>query len=565
MEHVNHVGRSLRFALLAIGIMLINYVVVRYFNDLIWPHFWPYPALVILAIGIAVLIWFPEFGSSVWMLRIVGLLLIFIGQSYLIHSVQIARAHPTILTFAHLFGFLGTFIVMVINYINQIRPRNNKVPPPLPAQLPPVAVVVPTYGEPYDILEKTVISLKKLDYPPELLCIIVSDDGHRPEIRQMAEQHGIHYNYGARRDAKAGNLNSALAYIDQVFPQAELILTQDADEVVRSSFLQKTVGYFTDPAVAFVQTPKESITPKDDPFGTRDRMFYDVLQVGRNGYNAAFACGSGVIWRIDAIRAIGGFATWNVVEDLTTSYFLHSAGFRSDYHNEILSVGLAPDDIPGLLKQRGTWAVDTWRLFLFHNPLTMPGLSATQRLQYLELGLFYATATFFVPLLMFVPLISLATGDLVSITLSAFLPWLTISFLYYAVLAGGRGMFMLRMWQYWVGHWPTYTKAFWIALRSRRQKPKYVVTRKTRQNGFYGWLLWPQFLYLIVSVIFILRALFWMPEVDFAMRLANIIVLLFFVVMISQICRAAFYGVELPWLQPIRKLTVNTINSEERK
>lgn len=291
-------------------------------------------------------------------------------------------------------------------------------------------------------------------------------------------------------------------------------------------------------------------------------MFYDVLQVGRNGYNAAFACGSGVIWRISAIKAIGGFATWNVVEDLTTSYFLHSAGYRSDYHNEILSVGLAPDDIPGLLKQRGTWAVDTWRLFLFKNPLTMPGLSGVQRMQYLELGLFYATAAFFVPLLMFVPLFSLATGDLVSITLSAFLPWLTISFLYYAVLAGGRGMFMLRMWQYWVGHWPTYTKAFWIALRSRRQKPSYVVTRKTRQNGFYGFLLWPQFLYLIVSVIFILRALFWMPEVDFTMRLANIMVLLFFVVMISQICRAAFYGVELPWIQPIRKLTVG---SQERK
>jgi cellulose synthase (UDP-forming) len=396
--------------------------------------------------------------------------------------------------------------------------------------------------------------LTRLDYPSHLLTVVISDDGHRQEVKDMARKHGVHYNPGAQKDAKAGNLNSALAYLESASPQATLLLTQDADEVIHPSFLKKTVGYFNDPSVAFAQTPKDVIAPKGDPFGTRDRIFYDALQPGRNGYGAAFACGSGVLWRIDAVKSIGGFVTWNVVEDLTTSYWLHSAGYRSEYHNEKLSVGLAPDDVPGLLKQRGTWAVDTWRLFLFDNPLVKPGLSSAQRLQYLELGLFYLVSSFFVPLMMLVPLLSLMTGTFISISSWAFFPWVAISLLYYLVMSQGQTLFMVRMWQYWVGHGPTYFKAFWVAARSRHKKPKYVVTRKTRDNGFYAYLLWPQFLYLFAGVVAIIYGLFGLSEIDLTTRLSNIAVLLFFMFMVGAICRTAFYGFEFRILERVSRL-----------
>jgi cellulose synthase (UDP-forming) len=189
--------------------------------------------------------------------------------------------------------------------------------------------------------------------------------------------------------------------------------------------------------------------------------------------------------------------------------------------------------------------VDTWRLFLFDNPIIKRGLSVAQRLQYLELGLFYLTAVFFLPLLIFTPLLSIATGDFVSVSPAALLPWMTISVLYYIVLARGQSTLMLRMLEYWIGHWPTYTKAFWVALRSRTNKPKYVVTRKTRENGFYGRLLWPQFLYLALGVIMSFRALFLLPQVELSIRVANVIILGCFMFMVSRICRAAFYGVRL--------------------
>ncbi|MDX1994976.1 MAG: glycosyltransferase, partial [bacterium] len=294
-------------------VLLIDAVLVLFFNTFVWPYFWPTTAFLILTVVCAIVIWFPEFGYSIWMLRVVGLLLIFVGQSYVVDSFQLAVRQPNVLTIAHLIGITGMVVMLMINYVNQIRPRNNIVPPPPPANLPVVAAVVPTYGEPYEVLERTVASIKRLDYPLDRLCIVISDDGHRDEIRAMAERFQVHYNPGPKKDAKAGNLNSALAFLEEVCPQASLVLTQDADEVVHPSLLKQLVGYFNNPKIAFVQTPKEVVVPKGDPFGTRDRMFYDNMQVGRNGGGAAFACGSGVVWRIDAVQSIGGFSTWNIV------------------------------------------------------------------------------------------------------------------------------------------------------------------------------------------------------------------------------------------------------------
>lgn len=528
-----------------LAMFAVNILVQIHYSTVIWPYLWPQPALFVLVTAAALLLWFPGLMRGIWALRLAGLLMLVVGQSYLIHSINVTLQAVTMTSVVHLIGMVGAFSVMALGYVNQIMPRNRSSAPSLPAELPSVAVVVPTYGEPLAVLEATIASITRLDYPADTLHLLVADDGRRTEVRELCARYGVHYLHGPQHDAKAGNLNAALEHLAQHAPRATLILTQDADELIDPSFLQKTVGYFSDPQVAFVQTPKDAFTPERDPFGNRDRIFYDILQPGRNGANAAFSCGSGVIWRIEAIQRVGGFATWNLVEDLTTSYYLHSAGYRSEYHNETLTIGLSPDDIPGLLKQRGTWAADTWRLFLFDNPLLKRGLSLRQRLQYLELGMFYVCSAFFMPLLMLTPVLSLARREFIPLEGAALFPWIGASVLYYLVLSRGNLLFLRRMWQYWAGHAPTYLWAFWLALRSRTRKPRYQVTRKTRQNGFYGRLIWPQYLYLGVGSILIVRALFFMEDVSLATRLANSALLLFFMLLVSQICRASLYGVEL--------------------
>jgi len=533
----------LRWGSIVLLALVINIIVLIKFNTLQWPYLWPRPALEIIIAGFILALCFREYVTGIWLQRMVGLVMLFAGESYVLHSVQVTLQSFSLIALIHLCGVTGMFIATVLSYFNQLLPKNHKVAPPLPQELPHVAVIIPTYGEPVDIVANTIAAVSELDYPADHLYVIVADDGRNEAIHQAAVRHGVNYLEGPRQDAKAGNLNAALAYIDKHYPQAALVITQDADEILDASFLQKTVGYFTDEKIAFVQTPKEAIVPPNDPFGNRDRIFYDTLQPGRNGANAAFSCGSSVVWRIAAVQSIGGFATWNLVEDLTTSYFLHNAGYKSEYHNEILSVGLAPDDIPGVLKQRGTWAVDTWRLFLFDNPLRKRGLGIRQRLQYLELCLFYMISAFFTPLLIITPALSLATGIFLPIQGAALFPWMGSILAYYLVLARGYTSHLLRMWQFWVGHAPTYFRAFFIAIRSRSRKPAYQVTRKTRQSGFYGYLLWPQFLFLLFSVVIIFHAIFWMPGVNTLARASNIAILLLLMTLVSGIGQAAFYHV----------------------
>lgn len=537
------IPHRLRWATIIVIAAIVNIILLVYFNTLRWPYLWPRPAVEIIVAGLVLALCFRDYLTGIWLQRLVGLGMVFAGESYVLHSLSVTVQSFSLIALIHLIGATGVFAVMVLSYFNQILPKDHKVAPPLPQDLPHVAVIIPTYGESLEIVESTIVAVTQLDYPADRLYVLVSDDGRCEAISQMAERHGVNYVEGPRMDAKAGNLNSAMAHLEKVYPQASLVITQDADEILNPAFLQKTVGYFADENVAFVQTPKEAIVPPHDPFGSRDRIFYDTVQPGRNGSNAAFSCGSGVVWRISAVNSIGGFSTWNLVEDLTTSYQLHGAGFRSEYHNEILSIGLAPDDIPGMLKQRGTWAVDTWRLFLFDNPLHRKSLGIRQRLQYLELGLFYLTSALFTPLLIVTPVLSLATGIFLPIEGAALFPWMGFILAYYLVLARGHLTRLLRMWQYWIGHGPTYAKAFWIAARSRTTKPAYQVTRKTRMSGFYGYLVWPQFLFLFVSAAVILHAIFAMPEASVLSRLSNIAVLMLLMTLMSGICQAAFYGV----------------------
>jgi hypothetical protein len=90
-----------------------------------------------------------------------------------------------------------------------------------------------------------------------------------------------------------------------------------------------------------------------------------------------------------------------------------------------------------------------------------------------------------------------------------------------------------------------------VTLRSRRNKPSYVVTSKTRKAGFYGRLLWPQFLYLFAGAAAIIYSL------------ANMVILLFFMFMVGQICRTAFYGAQSITL-PFGTLTFDKPQREEQ-
>ena len=135
----------------------------------------------------------------------------------------------------------------------------------------------------------------------------ILDDGDRPEMKAMADRLGIGYiTRGPGWEdkplhAKAGNLNNALMQTD-----GEFLLILDADQVPRPEILDHTLGYFRVESVALVQTPQDFVNvPDHDPLGSQAPLFYGPIQQGKDGWNAAFFCGSNAVLRREALMQLG--------------------------------------------------------------------------------------------------------------------------------------------------------------------------------------------------------------------------------------------------------------------
>src|SRR5688500_7071879 len=213
------------------------------------------------------------------------------------------------------------------------------------------------------------------------------DDGDRPEIAELAASLGVRYLARPTHEhAKAGNLNHALGVID-----AEVIAVLDADHVAAPEFLAATLGYFSDPRVALVQTPQDfyNVTSFEHGSGTtygqpfhEQTLFYRLLQPGKNRWSAAFWCGTNALVRVSALREIGGVATDTITEDIHTTIRLHRRGWKTVYHNEVLARGLAADDAAQYQLQRNRWGTGAMQVLRAENPLFVPGLTLGQRLGY---------------------------------------------------------------------------------------------------------------------------------------------------------------------------------------
>ncbi len=246
-----------------------------------------------------------------------------------------------------------------------------------------VAVLIPTYNEPLEVLLPTVAASVALRPDHETWVL---DDGNRATVRRMARDLGAHYLARTdRRHAKAGNINHALTVID-----AEVIAVLDADHVPSHNFLSHTLGYFDDPTVALVQTPQsfynlesfEHARRGDDVYN-EESVFYRVIAPAKNRWAAPFWCGTSGLVRVAALRSVGGVATESVTEDIHTTIRMYRRGWRGVFHNEILANGLAPADADAYLLQRNRWATGAMQVLRMENPLFGRGLSFGQRVAFM--------------------------------------------------------------------------------------------------------------------------------------------------------------------------------------
>ena len=280
--------------------------------------------------------------------------------------------------------------------------------------IPFVDVLICTYNEPLQLLEKTIAACTNLEYPNNKFKIHVCDDGRRESLKILCSNYKV--NYISREDnegAKAGNINNALKFLT-----GDLFAVLDADMIPKKEFLTKTVGYFSNENMAFVQTPQvyynqdmyqynlSQNLPNEQDFFMRD------IQEARAAKNAVLHVGTNALFRREFVNNIGGYPTCSITEDMAVGMLLQSNGYDSVLVNEELVLGLSATTFTELVKQRDRWCRGNLQVLKHFNPIFTKGLSFAQKIAYFD-GAVYWFANLQKMVYILCPLIYLLTSTLI--------------------------------------------------------------------------------------------------------------------------------------------------------
>ncbi len=229
---------------------------------------------------------------------------------------------------------------------------------------PSIDVLICSYNEEKEILERTIVGALGMDYPSFRVWML--DDNRRAWVKTLCAELGCHYlSRSDNAHAKAGNINHALKHIAGLPDPPEFVSILDADFVPTPKFLRRGMSPFRDPGIGVVQTPQHFVNP--DPiqinlgatkfWPDEQRFFFDIVLPAKDAWSAAFCCGTSSIVRMQPLMEIGGFPTDSVTEDYLLSLRLKEKGFQTAYLNEPLTYGLAPEGLKEYITQRSRWCL----------------------------------------------------------------------------------------------------------------------------------------------------------------------------------------------------------------
>jgi cellulose synthase/poly-beta-1,6-N-acetylglucosamine synthase-like glycosyltransferase len=331
-------------------------------------------------------------------------LLVLAGLAYLTFAVELTATQASGAVFVVLSTLLlaveSLALLLSVSYAFEILDvLGRRAPPPAPPRsdgAPMVALQVPTYNEPFEIVRETLWSLARLDYPAYMVQVV---DNNTPDpatwqpLQQLCEQLGPRFQFMHLENwpgYKAGALNEATRRLPA---SVEVIAVIDADFVVDPGFLTATAPQFTDPRVTFVQTAQHYRDWQDDPYLRglfySYRYFFDVSMVARAHANAIIFCGTMGLIRRTALERLGGWNEDCVTEDSECSLRMLALGGVGVYDPRPWGAGLMPLSFDGLKKQRFRWALGGMQMLRLHWRELIPlwphrlRLTPAQRLHYL--------------------------------------------------------------------------------------------------------------------------------------------------------------------------------------
>jgi cellulose synthase/poly-beta-1,6-N-acetylglucosamine synthase-like glycosyltransferase len=239
-----------------------------------------------------------------------------------------------------------------------------------------------------------------------LLDVWLLDEGDTGQMKDLCRELGVrHFSRKGvagwnrpkgrhKMRTKHGNYNAWLAQHGRDY---DYFASVDTDHVPLPNFLERMMGYFRDPDVAFVVGPQvygnyqSAVTKAAE---SQQYLFHALIQRAGNCYRAPMFVGTNNVVRIPALLQIGGLYD-SITEDMATGFELHrrknpltGRHWRSVYTPDVLAIGEGPVTWTDFFTQQMRWSRGTYETLFtqyWKAPFRMPAgrfLSYTLMLVY---------------------------------------------------------------------------------------------------------------------------------------------------------------------------------------
>jgi cellulose synthase (UDP-forming) len=282
--------------------------------------------------------------------------------------------------------------------------------PPSGLRVAVLTTIVPS-REPVELVMTTLRAMQRIRHDGAL-DVWLLDEGDDPEVRRRCEELGVrHFSRKGRPEwnqpsgpfrarTKHGNHNSWR--VDHELDY-DVVAQMDPDHVPFPNFLERTLGYFADPDVAFVVAPQvygnlqESFVARGS--AELAYLFHGVIQRGGNGHEAPLLIGTNHLYRPAAFRQIGGYQDC-IIEDHLTSMAIYTAvneetggNWKGVYTPDIVAVGEGPATYSDFFSQQKRWSYGIWQIVRAHSARLYPRMrTRQQRLSFFALQTHYPTS-----------------------------------------------------------------------------------------------------------------------------------------------------------------------------
>jgi len=213
-------------------------------------------------------------------------------------------------------------------------------------------------------VERLVKAIVHLDYPVDRLQIQVLDDSTDSTTDMLSEMISRYQRRGLNihlihRDDRSGYKAGAMEHALK-FATGEFVAVFDADFLPKSDWLKKTIPFFQNPKIGFVQTRWGHVNNHYNIITRLAAMALDahfvVEQTARAGANLLMSFnGTAGVWRVATIDSVGGWQADTLTEDLDLSYRAQMAGWKYIYLPNVVVRAEVPAQVDSLKKQQVRW------------------------------------------------------------------------------------------------------------------------------------------------------------------------------------------------------------------